>query len=352
MPPRKRNPANRGLPTRWRYTHGAYYYQVPRGLEHLWDGKKTFRLGRTLPEAYKTWASRLKHIDEARTIGDLLDRYSLEVLPAKAPKTQREQAPILRRLKAVFGHMPLTAIEPHHIYRYVDKRAAKTSAIREVEVLRHALTKAVEWGMIRANPLLGQLQLRGRRPRARERYVEDWEIVEALALPSRRKRGSVKAVQAYIRIKLLTGLRRGDLLRLRISDLKPDGIHVQPRKTALTTGKRLIIEWTEELREAIEAARSVRPLDIGPWLFCTRCGDPYVRDDGSANAWDSMWQRFMARVLAETRVKERFTEHDLRAKCASDAKTLEHAKRLLAHADERTTKRWYRRKPERVKPLR
>ncbi len=65
-----------------------------------------------------------------------------------------------------------------------------------------------------------------------------------------------------------------------------------------------------------------------------------------------MWQGFMRRVLAETKVEARFTEHDLRAKCASDAETLEHAQTLLAHADSRLTARVYRRKPERVKPLR
>ena len=64
-----------------------------------------------------------------------------------------------------------------------------------------------------------------------------------------------------------------------------------------------------------------------------------------------MWQRFMDRVLSETKVTERFTEHDLRAKCASDATSLEHARALLAYADARTTDTIYRRKPERVRPL-
>jgi integrase len=63
-----------------------------------------------------------------------------------------------------------------------------------------------------------------------------------------------------------------------------------------------------------------------------------------------MWQRFMERVLKETKVTERFTEHDLRAKCASDAETLEHARALLAHADSQLTQRVYRHRPERVKP--
>lgn len=59
----------------------------------------------------------------------------------------------------------------------------------------------------------------------------------------------------------------------------------------------------------------------------------------------------MDRVLKETKVTVRFTEHDMRAKCASDAKTLEHARALLAHADARTTDTIYRRRPEIVKPL-
>lgn len=47
-------------------------------------------------------------------------------------------------------------------------------------------------------------------------------------------------IQAYIRLKSLTGLRQGDLLRLRIEHLKEDGPHIQPSKTAHSTDKRMI----------------------------------------------------------------------------------------------------------------
>jgi integrase len=65
-----------------------------------------------------------------------------------------------------------------------------------------------------------------------------------------------------------------------------------------------------------------------------------------------MWQRFMTRLLKETKIKERFTEHDLRAKCASDAESLGRAQQLLGHADSKITERIYRRKPETIRPLR
>jgi integrase len=236
---------------------------------------------------------------------------------------------------------------PQHIYQYVDKRDAKVAAHREVAMFSHAFTKAVQWGYIDRHPFKGEIRLTGEKPRTR--YIEDWEVVECLSLSSTRKTGSVLAIQAYIRIKLLTGLRRGDLLRLKMTQITEDGIAVATQKT----GKPMIYDWTPELRQAIEDAKTARPLDISPWLFCTKRGNPYFNEKtGEASGWDSMWQRFMARVLHETKVSERFTEHDLRAKCASDATTLDHAKALLAHADSRLTQRVYRRKPERVKPLR
>ena len=354
MPPRKRKPEHRGLPPRWDFVHGAYYYRVPEGQEHKWDWKTRFRLGRTLPEAYRTWAERMEaDMGGIRTIDQLLDRYSAEVLPTKSPATQRSQVAAIGRLRRVFGSMSVQSFRPQHAYQYRDRRGrtAPTAANRELEVLSHAFTKAIEWGVITRHPMIeGKFRKLKRPPRSR--YIEDWEIIEALSLPSTRRRGSVRMLQAYIRLKLLTGLRRTDLLRLRMSDLREDGIHVQPSKTAKSSGKRVIYEWTDELRAVIEDCKAARPVDISPWLFCTRRGECYVREDGRANGFESMWQRFMARLLAETQVSERFQERDLRAKCATDAESLEHARALLAHASDSTTRRVYRRGPERVKPTR
>lgn len=349
--PRQRNSENKGLPARWRLIHGAYYYQVPPGLEAQWDGKKQFRLGKTLPEAYKVWADRLGSMEKVQTIGELLDRYTLQVIPEKAPRTRMDNLERVPRIRAVFGENSLTFIKPQHIYMYVDKAKAKVTARKDMKLFSHVFTKAVEWGYIDRHPFMGQVRMEGDKPR--DRYVEDWELIECLSLTSKRKKGSVLMVQAYMRIKLLTGMRRGDLLRLKIVDLKEDGIHVQPNKSKTTTGKRMVFEWSEDLKQAVEDAKAVRPVNIAPFLFCTRDGESYIDEEkGTASGWDSVWQRFMDRVLEETKVTEKFTEHDLRAKCASDAETLERARQLLSHADSRVTDRFYRRKPERVKPLR
>lgn len=343
--PKARNSENKGLPARWKLVHGAYYYRVPPGLEYLWDDKQMFRLGKQLHDAYKTWAERVEGHIKHNNIGHLLDRYALEITPAKAPKSQAGDHFHIKRLRPVFGEMAIGLITPQHVYKYMDKRTAKVAAKREIALLSHAFTKAVEWGYINKHPFKGEIRLAGEKPRSR--YVEDGEILEILALPTVQSKGSVGAIQAYIRLKLLTGLRRGDLLRLKISSLKDDGIHITTNKT----GKPVIYEWSEELRLAVDLAKSARPVDVAPHLFCNRCGQGYIDETtGRANGWDSMWQRFMKRVLTETKVTERFTEHDLRAKVGSDAESLERARQLLAHADSKITQRVYRRKPEVIRP--
>jgi integrase len=134
-----------------------------------------------------------------------------------------------------------------------------------------------------------------------------------------------------------------------VSSCREDGIHVRTNKT----GKAVIYTWTPELKAVVESAKAARPVHIAPFLFCDRKGQGYLDEKtGSCSGWKSMWQRFMVRVLEETKVNERFTEHDLRAKCASDAESLEHARAMLAHADARTTEAIYRRRPKRVNPAR
>jgi hypothetical protein len=117
MSPRKRNSENEGLPKRWKHEHSAYFYQVPPGQEHVWDGKKKFRLGTNLHEAHKVWIQRFESQIDVRTIEHFLDRYLLEVTPTKAKRTQVDEPRYARRLKKRFGHMCLEHLEPQHIYQ-------------------------------------------------------------------------------------------------------------------------------------------------------------------------------------------------------------------------------------------
>ena len=132
------------------------------------------------------------------------------------------------------------------------------------------------------------------------------------------------------------------------TDIQEDGIHITPRKTANTTGKRFIIEWSPELKDAVDQVMKLRKKILSVWLFHTNRGQPYIKENGSANDFDSIWQRFMKKALEKTDLKERFTEHDLRAKVASDIEH-EHALQLLGHSNIEITERVYRRKATLIK---
>ena len=355
MAPKKRNKENKSLPERWRFRRGKYWYRVPPGLEHEWDNKKEFLLGSTLADAYKVWAEKIQpSSNDLHTMKQVFDRYILEYIPKKAHKTQESYLISIQSLRPVFEMMQPQNIKPSYAYKFHDlasKKRGETAAKHAIQVLRHTLTMCVQWGVIDVNPLIGQIQLKGSKPRTR--LVEDWEISECLNLKPKIKSRAVTLAKLYIQLKLMTGFSRIDLLKLKLSDLKEDGIHSQRQKTKNTTGKRLIIEWTDELEDLIAEIKQLAPYRIGDvYLFVTRQGKPYFNPETmKCSAFDSLWQRFMERVMTLTKVTERFHEHDLRAKAASDSETVEEASELLGHATTETTKRVYRRKPTTVSPL-
>ena len=348
-----RNKENKCYPKGWRWKNGALRYRVPAGMEHMWDGKKEFTLGKTETKAYKTWSERLQLNKDAYFVAELLDRYLYEVVPNKAYKTQECNRISIRKLRPVFGNMRITGLKPKHVYKYMDEKSkihGITTTNHDVEVISHAYTKAVQWGLIDTNPFIGNVKKIKTKPR--DRYIEDWEIDEALNLKPKIKSRAVTLVKLYIQLKLMTGLSRIDLLQLKLSDLQDDGIHYQRQKTKNSTGKRIIIEWSEELTNLIEEIKSLPPHRIGnAHLFVTRQGKPYYNPDTmQCSAFDSLWQRFMNRVMTLTKVSDRFHEHDLRAKVASDTEAA-HAQKLLGHASSDITNRVYRRKAEKVKPV-
>lgn len=343
--PRKRNKENIGLPSRWRYIRNAYYYQVPPGSEHLWCGKKTYKLGRTLPEAYKVWADKIEIKNDIVNFNQLFDKYLSEVAPLKAPRTCKENLREPKVLRKVFGELNIKNLKPSHVYKYHEISASKSSAKHEIRLLSHTLTKAVEWGVIDSHPFKGQVVLPNNKPRTR--YIEDWEIQEALSLSSSFKKGSVKVLQVYICIKIIIGLRKSDMLSIKLEDLREEGLYSKNSKT----GKEVIFTWTDTLRKLVDTAFEERPNQSSEYLFCNRQAKPYFNRYKETSGFNSMWQRFMKRLLEETKVKDRFTEHDLRAKAGSDAIDDNYAQKLLTHSNLSLTKRTYRRKIEIINPI-
>lgn len=326
-----------------RLKNGSWRYRVPRWVDdatccRVFGCKREVTLGATIGEASAEYARLMRElhaVNPGRTLGDLMDRYVAEVIPGKRPATQRSNLQSIARLRAVFGGIPVGQFESPWAFQYRDKNKHRaTTANRDLEVLSHLFSKAIEWGSLRndAHPLRGLRVKASRPPRSRSPSMQ--EVAEFLALAN-------PMLRAYVVLKLATGPRKADMLGMLLADAKDDGIHVTHGKT----GKPTVYLWNDERRAAWAAAKAVRPRVASlTHLFCTRAGQPYVDAAGDCSGFDSVWQRAMAKFVAGG--GERFTEHDLRRTVADRAMTMDEARRLLGHSTESMTRKVYRTRPE------
>lgn len=146
----------------------------------------------------------------------------------------------------------------------------------------------------------------------------------------------------------LTGLRRADILNLKLTDMTSDGIAVTVAKSRRpgSAPKRLLFEWSPELRTVVRKLRDMPRRIASVYLFATKFGTR-ITD----SAFSTAWTRFQKRLEAAS--IERFQMKDLRAKHGSDIDEQGgDASRHLAHSSPATTRRHYLRKPAKITPIR
>ena len=212
----------------------------------------------------------------------------------------------------------------------MDKRPA-TAGNRDKAVLSAVITACVRWGVLDRN-LVREVQRNKESPR--DHYVTDTEVDAFL-------KHCGLMLTAYVELKLLTGLRQGQILALKLSDWDGERLTVPGAKSG-----RTVVYSGDGLKEALEAAfairkgRALRSL----YIFSTRSGQPY-----SGDGFRSIWQRVMKKFIEDG--GSRFTDHDLRAKVASDSESLSAAQSRLGHQSAQLTNRVYRRKPAQMSVL-
>jgi integrase len=267
------------------------------------------------------------------TVNDLLDAYFMRVVPSKAERTQKDNRNEAAYLRAFFGAMPVTLVKPHHVAEYRDLRTGKVRANREIALLSHAFSKAIEWGTegLSTNPCS---RVSRNKEEPRERYVTDEELAVFRSLCPR-------WLQLYIDLKNVVGPRKQTLIVLRVSDWTSNGLHIQMQKTR----NFAIFEPTPELTELMDKILKL-PRYGGEHLFCSRKGLPYTED-----GFGSIWKRRMTKFVALG--YERFTEHDIRGKFATDYEAEgNNAQPALGHKSRKTTDGYVKAKRVvRVKPL-
>jgi integrase len=358
MVSKERSKQNKSLPKYWRLKYGTYCYRIPPHLRHLHGGKSEISLGQTLSAAYRKFADMHDVQDDITRMSDLFDRYRFEVVTEHNVRVQDLKNRSLDRLRASIGGNLVPIMTPQVIYRYRDhigRTRSKKQANQDLEVLSHCFTKAIEWGAIAEHPMTNKKVVKFSLP-ARDRYVEDWELQEWARVAN-------PFLFVYVLLKGVTGLRQQDLLTIRKQDISDDelvSVNIKTNKKLRfplydSEGKPTTVRLALDVVEGFYAEQNTKrriPM-MSPWLFHTGKGHGYyntVKCD--ASGFKSIWQRSMRKALDETGLKQRFTEHDLRAKVGSDVDSDVEAQKLLAHTDVATTSKHYRRRGSVVSPAR
>lgn len=308
------------LPERVYWHHGSHFFVDRAGIWH--------NLGVDFYAAMIAYATLNAMPSPATTIGHAIDRYIREVIADKARGTQREYLRALGLLRDVFGEMRPDEVTPAHLYAYMDTRP-RVSANREIKgTFSDVFQYAIRWGMTERNPC--RLIARNTE-KPRTRYVTDAEYIAVYnTMPT--------PVQCAMDIAITTGLRQGDILKLRLGDWTEAGLLVKTGKT----GKVLRFKRTPELAATIAQCRSLPSKISTLAIIHNREGQHYT-----SGGFQAMWKRRMTEALKDGLITEHFTFHDLRAKAGSETDD----DRLLGHQNPTTLNKVYKRAPTEVTPI-
>jgi integrase len=312
------------------FRHGAYYYVRRQGGRVVWK-----RLSADLSEAVKLWQQIEGEASKplTRTVAAAIDRYLLHKAPDLAESTVAAYGKHRRRLEAAFAEFSDVAqIRSTHVYEYLDARSAKASGRQEIKLLSAALGYVHRLGWVQNNPCRG---VEMPAAKDRRRVLSDGELAAL-------REAANPKMRCLIDMALLTALRQGDLLRLRLSDLTDDGVAVEHHKT----GARVCYQWTDALREAVGRAKRLRRRVGSVYLFADDRGAPV-----KSGAVQTAWIRLCRRVGVQD---AHF--HDLRATVLTLAKEksgIDYAQALAGHASATMTEAYVaRRSVTKVRPIR
>ncbi|SAK88009.1 integrase family protein [Caballeronia temeraria] len=338
---------HRGKSTYYYYDHGG----TPRHEEPL---------GKDFILAVKRWSE----IEQAQvpkglepTLRVALDAYIRDVIPTKAPRSQKDNLEQIVLLLEFFGDdAPLDEIEPMHVKQYmhwrcrkaiewyeskkrqIPPKAGQVRANRDVEVLSHAFNYARESGLTKAaNPCLG---IKKYVEFGRDIYVEDetyWKVYDKADIPTR----------DAMDLAYLTGQRPQDTLRHDERDIRDGFMHIEQGKTK----QRLRMEVSGELQTVLNRIRARK---AGLKVVSTAI---IVNEQGQRMTLDTLQRRFREARRAAGVADDDFHFRDLRAKAGTDktdsSGDIRQAQKQLGHTSVSMTEHYVRkRRGDKVKPTR
>ncbi len=210
---------------------GAVYQRADgrwcASVDQGWEGGKRKRkviYGKTRREVaeklvvvQRTTQQGLPAQDDQITVGGFLDQWLRDVAKPTVRQTTYAgyESALRKHLKPGLGRHRLSKLTPAHVQTFMNEKVAEGLSPRTVAylrtILRTALNRALEWGLIQRN-----VAALVKPPRSVSAEVEPFTAEEAKALLETLK-GT--RLQALFAVPLAVGLRMGEALGLRWEDV-------------------------------------------------------------------------------------------------------------------------------------
>lgn len=306
--------------------------------------RKEIPLGSDYIIACKKWSElSLEKLDKSHriTFVQAAQRFKLEELPLRKPKTQNGYKSSMKQLLLFFGGsnpVALEDIDVGHIKDYLTwRKDTPVAANRDLALFSAIWTMCspANWNYI--NKECPSKGVKKYKEQPRDVYVEDY-IYELLY------RYGAQDLQDAMRMAMMLGQRPSDMLKIHTGHIHNGILNIKQNKTS----NPLRFKVTESLQEII-----TRRAPHGGYLFLNK-------RKRKMNISNLEYRYNKARDIAIQKHAEHAEElaqaqfRDLRAKSATDKSLVsseEAAQKLLGHSNVNMTKRVYIRRSKEIDPF-
>ena len=191
------------------------------------------------------------------SVGDYLDAWLAHVKGRVRQRTHEGYEALIRiHAKPAIGEIGLADLRPldlQELYSSVLARRSAGTVVNLHLVLTQALSQAVRWGYVAVNAASGA---QPPRPQRKELTVLDQAGVEAILAAAEGTR-----MEAPVAIAIATGMRRGEVLGLRWSDMDPDFLTARVSRSLQRSScqTRMEAPKTARSRRAVVLPAMLRP---------------------------------------------------------------------------------------------
>jgi integrase len=340
------------------FAKGRWFYLVTaQGKRRIWQAMSLIRDG--LPALYTALAAARASASGVDKVPALIAQWERDVMPAHAPKTQKDERARGKVIAAAFVEFDPGQVETPDCSEFLQQFAGKPRTFNAYRAqLREYMRFAEEKGRRPAgsNPLQA---IKTKATPARDRCPTTSELrrvkVGCLYGDDGKRTRSGITMACLIELAYLSGQDVGVMIRVleKRDPQQPDEPHVTPDGVWFRrdkTGNAVEIGWTPRLRAVVARLRVLKAERNLKRLAAHRVDTPFVftKQDGTPLTYEAVsnaWQRGVRRAKVAP-----VMFRDIRARALTDkeeAEGIRAANAMGAHSTESQTADYVRRKAAR-----